>query len=208
MANESQTAKPVGIAVMRKLIRRTKELDPTRLVTFVISSEEAKPHAAYEESDLIAINVYKGVFDRDMSLHTTDLDTRVTRASVEYIRRQLAAFPTKPLLVTEYGTRGVPGLHGDMVYSEDHQAALNVAAWRAIQECKACSGGVLWCWADYYHRRTFNDNGPFGCFGVVTVDRRPKAGLAALARMYGGKLSETKPPDGSGSKPKSSSGNE
>jgi beta-galactosidase/beta-glucuronidase len=192
MANESQTAKPAGIAVMRKLIRRAKALDPTRLVTFVIATEDAKPHAAYEEADLIAINVYKGVFDRDISLHTNDLDARVTRPSAEYIRRQLAAFPNKPVLVTEYGTRGVPGLHGDMVYSEDHQAALNEAAWRAIQECKGCSGGVLWCWADYYHRRTFNDNGPFGCFGVVTVDRRPKAGLAALARMYGGKLGETK----------------
>ncbi len=40
---------------------------------------------------------------------------------------------------------------------------------------------------DNYHRRTFNDNGPFGCFGVVTVDWRPKAALAALAHMYGGK---------------------
>ena len=105
MGNESQTAKPAGIAVMRNLIRRAKTLDPTRLVTFVISTEDAKPHAAYEESDLIAINVYKGVFDRHISLHTTDLDARVTRPSVEYIRRQLAAFPNKPVLVTEYGTR-------------------------------------------------------------------------------------------------------
>jgi beta-glucuronidase len=102
----------------------------------------------------------------------------------------LAAFPNKPVLVTEYGTRGVPGLHGDMAYTEEHQAALNEAVWRAILDCTECSGGVLWCWADYYHRRTFNDNGPFGCFGVVTVDRRPKVALSALARMYGGKLNE------------------
>ena len=92
--------------------------------------------------------------------------------------------------MTEYGTWGVPGLHGDIAYTEEHQAALIEAVWRAIQECKECSGGILWCWADYYHRRTFNDNGPFGCFGVVTVDRRPKAALTALARMYGGQLIE------------------
>ena len=55
MANESQTATPAGIAVMRKLIRRTKELDRTRLVTFVISTQDAKPHAAYEEADLVAV---------------------------------------------------------------------------------------------------------------------------------------------------------
>jgi beta-glucuronidase len=204
MANESQTATPVGIAVMRKLIRRAKELDPTRLVTFVISSEDARPHAAYKDADLVAINVYKGVFDRETSLHINDLDARVTRPSVAHIRRQLRAFPDKPLLVTEYGTRGVPRLHGDMAYTEDHQAALIEAAWRAIRECKACSGGVLWCWADYYHRRTFNDNGPFGCFGVVTEDRRPKAGLAALARMYGGKVRATAAPGRASSPPRSS----
>ena len=199
MANESQTTKPAGIAVMRTLIRRAKELDPTRLVTFVVSTQEAKPHAAYEEADLVGINVYIGVFGPDISLHARDLDERVTRPAAEYIRRELAAFPNKPVLVTEYGTRGVPGLHGDMAYTEDHQAALNEAAWLAIRGCAECSGGILWCWADYYHRRTFNDNGPFGCFGVVTVDRRPKAALSGLARMYGGKLDGTKDSPHSGS---------
>jgi beta-glucuronidase len=187
MANESQTSTPAGINVMRKLIRRAKELDKSRLVTFVISTQDAKRHRAYEDADLIGINVYKGVFEAPIALHKKDLEERVTKASEEYIRRQLTAFPDKPVLVTEYGVRGVPGLHGDMAYTEDYQASLNEAAWKAIQNCKEASGGILWCWADYYHRRTFNDNGPLGCFGVVTVDRRPKAALGALVRMYGGK---------------------
>ncbi|HVN82022.1 MAG TPA: glycoside hydrolase family 2 TIM barrel-domain containing protein [Terriglobia bacterium] len=194
MANESQTAKPAGIEVMRKLIHRAKELDPSRLTTFVISTEDAKPHAAYEDADLVAINVYLGTFGRNRSLHAGDLGERVTRPATEHIRRQGSAFPDKPVLVTEFGTWGVPGMHGDMVYTEDHQAALIEAVWHAIQDCKECSGGILWCWADYYHRRTFNDNGPFGCFGVVTVDRRPKAALTALARMYGGHLTEEDKP--------------
>src|SRR5262249_932257 len=118
MANESQTAQPAGISVMRKLIRRTKELDPSRLVTFVVSSQDAKPHAPYEDADLVAINVYLGVFGGSFSLHSDDLDERVTRPSAEHIRRQLAAFANKPVLVTEFGTRGVPGLHGDMAYTE------------------------------------------------------------------------------------------
>jgi hypothetical protein len=52
------------------------------------------------------------------------------------------------------------------------------------------SGGVLWCWADYYHRRTFVQYAVFGPYGVVTVDRRPKLALRALAKMYGGKVTE------------------
>jgi beta-glucuronidase len=187
MANESQTSTPAGIKVMRKLIHRTKELDKSRLVTFVIATRDAKRHRAYEDADLIAINVYQGVFEPPLALHVRDLEERVTKASEEYIRSQLTAFPDKPVLVTEFGVRGVPGLHGDMAYTEDYQAALNEAAWRAIQSCQEASGGMVWCWADYYHRRSFHDNGPFGCFGVVTVDRRPKAALGALERMYGGK---------------------
>ena len=50
----------------------------------------------------------------------------------------------------------------------------------------APSGGVLWSWADYYHCRSFVQYAVFGPYGVVTVDRRPKAALATLTRMYGG----------------------
>jgi hypothetical protein len=186
MANKSQAARPADFAVMRKLIRRTKELYPTRLVTFVISTQDAKPHAAFDEADLVGVNVYMSVFGRNISLHSSDLEERVTRPAADFLRRQLAAFPDKPVLGTEFGTRGVPGVHGDVAWTEDHQATLNEAVWRAIREWMECSGGILWCWADYYHRRTLNDNGSFGCFGVVTVGRRPKAALPALARMYGG----------------------
>jgi beta-glucuronidase len=184
MANESQTATPTGIAVMRKLIRKAKELDKSRLVTFVISTQDAKRHQAFEEADLIGINVYQGVFEPPIALHASDLENSVTKASEAYIRRQLASFPDKPVLITEYGVKGVPGLRGDTADTEDFQAALNEAAWKAIRNCKGASGGILWCWADYYHRRTFNDNGPFGCFGVVTADRHSKVALAALTRMY------------------------
>jgi beta-glucuronidase len=104
--------------------------------------------------------------------------------------RQLAAFPDKPLLITEFGARGVPGVHGDVDYTEDFQAASMQAAWRAIQNCPEASGGVLWSWADYYHRRAFIAYAVFGPYGVVTVDRRPKAALGALAKMYGGKVVE------------------
>ena len=190
MCNESQTANEVGIAVMRKLIHRTRELDKSRLVTFVISSQEAKAHRAFEDADLVAINVYSGQFGRNVALHARQLEELVTRPSEEHIKRQLAAFPDKPVLITEFGTRGVPGVRGDVQYTEDFQAAFIQAAWKAIQNCEEASGGVLWCWADYYHRRTFIQYAVFGPYGVVTVDRRPKAALRALAKGYGGKVVE------------------
>ena len=190
MCNESQTANDVGIAVMRKLIRRTRQLDPTRLVTFVISPQDAKPHRAFEDADLVAVNMYYGTLHPPLANHIRELADLVTKPSEDYIKQQLAAFPDKPLLITEFGTRGVPGVHGDMAYSEDLQAAAIQAAWKAIENSDELSGGVLWCWADYYHRRTFVQYAVFGPYGVVTVDRRPKAALRALAKMYGGKVVE------------------
>jgi beta-galactosidase/beta-glucuronidase len=186
MGNECQTANEVGINVMRKLIRRAKQLDPTRLTTFVISPEDAKPHRAYEEADLVAVNVYQGSLAGKLANHLGELEELVTRPSERFIRQQLAAFSEKPLLITEFGARGVPGIHGDVVYSEDFQAACMQATWRAIRNCEEASGGVLWSWADYYHRRSFVQYAVFGPYGAVTVDRRPKAALTTLTRMYGG----------------------
>jgi beta-glucuronidase len=188
MANESKTETEVGISVMRKLLRRARELDGTRLVTFVISPQESRLHRAYEDADLVAVNVYHGSLSGKIATHASQFEELVTKPSAEFIRRQLDAWPGKPVLITEFGGRGVRGIHGDVPYSEDLQAALIQAAWRGIRKHEEASGGVLWCWADYYHRRTFIQYAVFGPYGVVTVDRRPKAALRALADMYGGKL--------------------
>jgi beta-glucuronidase len=190
MCNESQTANQVGISVMRKMIRRTRELDPTRLVTFVISTQDAKPHRAFEEADLVAVNVYHGSLRPKLARHLGELDELVRKPAEEFLRRQLEAFPGKPLLVTEFGARGIPGLRGDVVYTEDFQAALIRATWKAIENVEEVSGGVLWSWADYYHRRTFIQYAVFGPYGVLTVDRRPKVALRVLAEMYGGSVAE------------------
>jgi beta-glucuronidase len=188
MANESKTDNAVGIEVMRGLIRRTKELDATRPVTFVTAPGSVREHRAYETADLVATNMYYGSLGGTIALHSDQLDERARKPCEAHLRRQLAAFPDKPLLITEFGAFGIPGMHGDVASSEDFQAAYLRAAWDAICAVPEVSGGVVWSWADYNHRRRFQANGPFGAFGVVTIDRRPKAALRAMAGMYGGKV--------------------
>jgi hypothetical protein len=82
---------------------------------------------------------------------------------------------------------GIHGLHGDVPSTEDFQSAYIRSVRGAISAVPEVSGGVLWSWADYRHRRHFQSLGAFGAFGAVTIDRRPKAALEALATMYGGK---------------------
>jgi beta-galactosidase/beta-glucuronidase len=186
MANESKTDNEVGIKVMRTLIRRAKELDRTRLVTFVTAPGSVREHKAYEDADLVATNMYYGSLTPPLPSHLSQLDDLVRKPSEAHLRKELAAFPNKPMLITEFGAMGFHGMHGDFAASEDFQAASIRSTWEAISGAHDLSGGVLWAWADYYHRRQFQSLGAFGAFGAVTVDRRPKAALKALATMYGG----------------------
>jgi beta-galactosidase/beta-glucuronidase len=188
MANESKTDNAVGIKVMRTLIGRTKQLDATRLVTFVTAPGSVREHRAYEDADLVATNMYYGSLGGTIAIHRNQLDERARRPSEEHLRRQIQVFPDKPMLIAEFGAMGIPGMHGDIASTEDFQAAYIRSAWEAISAVPEVSGGVLWSWADYYHRRHFQANGPFGAFGAVTIDRQPKAALKALATMYGGEL--------------------
>jgi beta-glucuronidase len=186
MCNESATDNEIGIRVMRTLLRRAKELDPTRLRTFVTNNRDTQGHRAFEEADLVAFNVYVGGYQGRSALHVKEVRDQIRPAAAEHIRRQLSFWPGKPLLVTEFGTPGVPGMHGDVTYTEEYQAALIEEVWKAIAAEPELSGGIVWSWADYYHRRNYIKYAAFGPYGVVTVDRKPKLALSSLMRMYGG----------------------
>jgi beta-glucuronidase len=190
MANESQTDNAVGIKVMRALLNQAKEIDPTRLVTFVTAPGSVREHRAYEDAHLVATNMYYGSLSEPLAEHRDQLDARVRQPTDEHLRNELAAFPDKPLLITEFGAQGSFGQHGDLVGTEDFQAEIARATWTAISDMPGVAGGVLWSWADYNHRRQFQANGAFGAFGAVTIDRKPKATLKVLASMYGGNLQE------------------
>ena len=188
MANESRTDNEIGIKTMRALIRRTKELDSTRLVTFVTAPGSVREHRAFEQADLVATNMYHGSLSEPVVEHRDQLEARAIRPTEAHLRRELAAYPDKPLLITEFGALGLHSLHGDVPTSEEFQADYIRAVWTAISGMPDVSGGVLWSWADYNHRRPSTSLGPFGAYGAVTIDRKPKAALKALATMYGGSL--------------------
>lgn len=188
MCNESTTDNEVGIRVMRTLLRRARELDSTRLLTFVINNRDTNTHRAFEDASLVAFNIYLDGYKGKSANHVNLVSSLIAPAAEEHIRRQLAFWPDKPMLVAEYGTPGVPGMHGDAIYTEEYQAALIEAIGGVIQRTPELAGGILWSWADYYHRPNYIKYAPFGPYGAVTVDRRPKLALRSLVKLYGGNL--------------------
>jgi beta-glucuronidase len=191
MANECATDNEVGIKVMRELLKLTKALDPTRLATFVAGGEPAK-HLGFNEADIVCFNEY---FICD---HISQLDSAVYKRLGADLALARTDFPDKPIVITEFGRQGIKGIHGDVFYSEEFQAAYIESNWKALTENHSISGGILWTWADYFHESHFAlhksygfygvINASYGPFGVVTGDRKHKKSLEALARMYGGSI--------------------
>ncbi len=188
MANECGTDTEVGIAAMRRLLRTAKALDSTRLVTFVAAGD-ARQHLAFDEADFVSVNTYLGIFTPERPRRIAEFPAKVTEPTAAHLRAWREHFRGKPILVTEFGGQGIRGVRGDTAFTEDYQAAYIEAVWQAIVDA-GIAGGVLWCWADYYHRRDFITYAPYGPYGVVTVDRKAKASLKTLARMFGGEVDE------------------
>jgi beta-galactosidase/beta-glucuronidase len=184
MANECETDREPGITVMRELIRLAKKLDSTRLITYTVSYDPRK-HLAFDEADIVCFNKYNGL---DVSRHLAQIDSLGYKKTAEDLALYRSFYSNKPILMTEFGCQGIKNIYGDVYYSEEFQAAYIERIWDAIKGNSGISGGILWCWADYYHRKYFINYAVYGPYGVVTVDRQPKKALRSLARMYGGSI--------------------
>ena len=185
VGNECRSDDSLGVHAMERLIRRAHALDSTRLVTYVANRAFAE-NAAFSIADLVAVNLYYGMWDGETAESLADLEARVRRPTRERLAEIAAHFAGKPILLSEFGTIGVPGSRGDVRFSEDYQAAYLASVWQAVAESPEICGGVVWSWADYRHRRGFINEFPayFGPFGLVTLDRRPKMALAALRAAW------------------------
>ena len=188
MANECETGDELGIRSMERLLRRAKALDPTRLATYVVDRNLEK-NRAFALADLVAANLYFGMWAGPVARNLGEIEERVYKPTRAALREAARLFPDKPILVSEFGTLGIPGSGGDVRFSEDYQAAYLSAVWRAVEGVPEVSGGVVWCWADYRHRNGFKNEFPtdFGPFGIVTFDRRQKKALSALRALWAGR---------------------
>jgi beta-glucuronidase len=183
MGNECETTNEVGTTVMRELLKLGRSLDQTRLLTYVSNSEPGE-NPAYADADVVCVNMYHGSLQGKVCNHIGEIDSLGYYPLVNALKRFSKVYPDKPIFLTEFGTQGVKNIHGDINHSEEFQAAYIERIWQGIRSVPNCSGGVLWSWADYYHRKYLVTYAAYGPYGVVTVDRKPKKSLEALTRMY------------------------
>jgi beta-glucuronidase len=181
LANESRTDTEIGEYVIRKLIKDARLLDKTRLITFTVNDEAGK-HKAFEAADYVSCNIY---FGNDNAYHAAMMDSLVRQPAENMIRKQAAFYPDKPLIVSEFGAAGIYSVHGDVIFSEDWQGEYIKQMWAAIHGVSECSGGILWSWRDYFHRKYFTQPyAPFGPYGVLNADNKEKISYTVLKRIF------------------------
>src|SRR5262249_37555349 len=76
MANECETTDELGIRAMERLLRRAKGLDPTRLATYV-ADREVEKNRAFAGADLVAINLYFGLWAGEPAEDLSQIESRV-----------------------------------------------------------------------------------------------------------------------------------
>ena len=181
----------------RDLVRRARELDPTRLCVHV--SNRWANHPNFDEDDVICVNDYPSI-DWASRGHTPGIDLTVF---AESWRTRLATlhrlYPSKPILVTEFGYCSFTGTSGNS-FGEDEHARVLEAEFAAFTAPHVC-GAVIWCWADHpWPAGLFLGGLALSPFGVVSRDRRklkPFWTARALFRAKQG-LAPAPPPTGSG----------
>lgn len=161
------------------LVQLTRELDPSRPVTFVnVMMAQAGTDLIADLFDVICLNRYQGWYTQTGDLPAAEL-------ALEAELREWARLYGKPLIMTEYGADTMPGLHSvwDQPWTEEYQTAMLDMFHRVHDRIPEVVGEQVWNFADFQ-----TSNGIFRVDGnrkgVFTRDRRPKAAAHALRARW------------------------
>ena len=179
IANEPDSGVDEARSYFEPLAALTRELDPTRPVTFV--NMMLAPVGVDKISDLfdvLCLNRYYGWY-----VDTGDL--AAAEAHLEAELRGWDAAYDKPIIMTEYGADTVSGLHSvfDQPWTEEYQTAYLDMNHRVFDRIDSVVGEQVWNFADFQTsigimRVDGNKK------GVFTRDRKPKAAAHALRARW------------------------
>ncbi len=181
IANEPDSSEQGAREYFEPLATLTRELDPTRPITFVnVMFATFETDLIADLFDVMCLNRYYGWY-----ADTGDL------ASAEiHLEAELNGWVEKhgkPIIMTEYGADTQAGLHSifDSPWTEEYQSAYLEMNHRVFDRIDAFIGEQVWNFADFQTSAgVFRVDG--NKKGVFTRDRRPKAAAHALRARWTG----------------------
>jgi len=169
VGNEFASDTPEGVRWVQDMGAFTRELDPTRLVTFVSNSvSKSTLKTAGDEgsayADFVCLNTYG----------------RTPRENAANIDRAHALHPGKPFIITEYGVRH------DFVGDETERVDWFREMLAIIRARPFISGASVWSFNDYRSRYVGTNPNGWREWGLVAPDRTPRGSYHALRREHSG----------------------
>ncbi|KAL4816747.1 glycoside hydrolase superfamily [Aspergillus spinulosporus] len=181
IANEPASDEPGARAYFEPLTRLARSLDPAhRPITFANLGQ-----ATYETDtisdlfDVLCLNRYFGWYS-----YTGDLES-AGKALHEELDGWVAKYPTKPIIISEYGADTMAGLHSvlGLIWSEEFQIELLDVYHGVFDQIQNVVGEHVWNFADFQTKEGIQrvDGNKKGVF---TRDRRPKGAAFALRKRW------------------------
>jgi beta-glucuronidase len=179
ITNEPDSSCPGAREYFEPLVKFAREADPTRPLTYTnIMLVKPEDDLIADLFDVIGLNRYYGWY----------VDTGDLVSAERHLEDELRRFESKyqrPLLMLEYGSDTVSGLHSvsGIPWSEEYQGQMYDMFHRVFDRVESMRGEQVWNFADF-------DTGP-GIFrvdgnkkGAFTRERKPKMGAHTLRRRW------------------------
>ena len=177
VANECAAIYEEAIGYFTEVANHIRSLDSTRPVVHV-TAEQLRDDKVTHLFDAVCINRYYSWYEDLAKLDSIypKLTTSL-RAWHERFR--------KPIIVTEYGTDAIAGLHKlpEVIFSEEYQIEYYKENNRAIDDCDFVVGEHLWAFADFmtdFNLKRFDGNKK----GIFTRQRQPKSVAFAIKKRW------------------------
>jgi beta-glucuronidase len=177
VANEPRVSVESSLDYFRKVFERTRELDPTRPVTYVNDTgiKECKPA---ELCDVFCINRYYSWYSDSGMLEVIEPQA-VNELKAWYKRLK------KPIIIAEYGADTIAGFHQDppVMFTEEYQIRMLENFHRAFDQLDFVIGEHVWNFADFATsqgtRRIVGNRK-----GIFTRQRQPKSAAYMLRKRW------------------------
>ncbi|MBC7321371.1 beta-glucuronidase [bacterium] len=167
VANEPADFEEEAGEYFRKVIERTRELDPTRPITLVESSGYRETKTG-DYVDVICVNRY-------YSWYTDSGNLDVIEIQLEKELRGWYERFKKPIILSEFGADSIVGFHSDppLMFTEEYQKEMIERFVEVLDKLDFVIGEHVWNFADFATKQqVFRALG--NRKGVFTRQRQPK----------------------------------
>ena len=187
LANEPLSEAPEAEAYFSAVANFTRPLAAGRPITYVISASYSGDRGI-QFFDMICINRYFAWYSQSGRLD--QIPSLVTEELANWRQR----FPTKPILMSEYGADTVPGLHSDppFMFTEDYQRDFYLAYHASFDNVSSIIhpdrgffvGELPWNMFDFATDQSVTRVGGLNRKGLFTRQRQPKAAAFIIKNRY------------------------